>query len=124
HQFADRSTLGAMRSPIDRAVPTRLLADPYAVGYFRSNRAANGAMRTDILVDGDRSARCGRRARLRFAHTRERQGSEGCEAACGKPRAAQEGTTIEMLARFSGKRGERATVLFTFGSLDQHGRLP
>src|ERR1700751_977942 len=31
HEFAHRGALGAMRAAIDRAVPARLLADPYAV---------------------------------------------------------------------------------------------
>src|SRR6476620_10683552 len=101
-----------MRAPINRAVPTRLLADPYAIGYFRSNRAANGAMRTDVLVNGDRIARRGRWAGLRFAHARERQGSQGGEAGGGKARAAQEGAAIEMLVRATGEGGERAAMLF------------
>jgi len=123
HELPHRRALGAMRAPIDRTVKTRLLADPHAIGYFRGNRATNSAMRTDVLVDGDRCARRGWRTGLRLAHARERKGSQGGEAACGKARAAQKGTTIEMLVRVTGEGGERAAVLFAFGSLDQHGRL-
>ena len=54
HQFAHRGALGAMRAAIDRTIPARLLADPDAVGDFRRDRAADRAMRTDALADGDR----------------------------------------------------------------------
>ena len=93
-----------MRAAIDRAVPTRLLADPYAVGYFRSNGAADGAMRTDVLVDGDRGARRGRRAGLGLAHAGERQGAQGGETAGSQTRAAQEGAAIETLDSIDRRR--------------------
>src|SRR4051794_8356811 len=45
HEFANRSALCAMRAAIDRAVPSRLLPDPYAVLNFRDHRAADRAVR-------------------------------------------------------------------------------
>src|SRR6266851_10445931 len=52
HEFAHRSTLGAMRSAIDRRIPARLLPDPDPVEHFRGHRASDGAMRADALANG------------------------------------------------------------------------
>ena len=95
HEFAHRSAFGAMRATIDRAVPARLLADPHAVGHFRSHRAADRAMRADALADGDRGAWRGRRTGLRLAHAGERQRAQGRETAGSQARAAQESAAIE-----------------------------
>src|SRR4051812_9357596 len=111
-----------MRAAIDRTVPARLLADPHAIGYFRSNRATNCAMRADVLVDGNRRARCGRRSGLCLAHAGERQRAQSRETTSGKTRAEQKTATIETLAGVAGKDGQ-AALLFAFGPLDQHGRL-
>ena len=41
HEFAHRGALGAMRTAIDRAVISRLLADPHAILDFSHNAAAD-----------------------------------------------------------------------------------
>ena len=59
NELAYGGPLGAMRAAIDWAVPARLLTDPHAVRNFSRDRAADGAMRTDVLADRYRGALCG-----------------------------------------------------------------
>src|SRR5260370_21011266 len=53
HVVAHRCALGAVRAASDRTVPSRFLFDPHAVGHMGDDRAADRAMRADILVDRD-----------------------------------------------------------------------
>src|SRR5262249_57018524 len=76
YQFAHRRALGAMRAAIDRAVPTRLLADPHAVLHFGGDGAADRAMGADVLANLDRRARLGRRPGFGLAYAAERQDAE------------------------------------------------
>ena len=125
HELAHRGALGAMRAAVDRRVPARLLADPHAVCDLGDHRAADRAMRADVLADGDLRARGRRRAGLRLAHAGERQRAERGETAGDEPRAAQEA---------NGGRGAPSgwpcsapasapRAALAFRSPDQHGRL-
>src|SRR3979411_1861892 len=60
-ELAHRRALRAGRAAVDRRIPARLLADPHPVGDFRHHRAADRAVRADVLADGDRDARTGGR---------------------------------------------------------------
>src|SRR6516225_216936 len=80
-ELAHRCTLGAMRTAIDRAVPTRFLPDPYAVGDLGRNRAADRAMRADALADRDLRSRCRWGAGVGLAHAAERQRAERRQSA-------------------------------------------
>src|SRR6185437_12045502 len=97
YEFAYRRALGAMRTTIKGTVPTRLLADPNAIGNFRRNRAAHCAMRADVLVNGNRCAGHRRWTGLRLAYAGERQRAQGCDTAGGETRSAQKSTTIETI---------------------------
>ena len=95
HQLAHRGALGAMRAAVDRRIPAGLLADPDAVGHLRHHRAADRAVRADVLADGDRDAGRGGRTGLGLAHAAERQRAERGETAGHQAGAAQEGAAIE-----------------------------
>ena len=124
HQFAHRRALGAMRAAVDRAIPAGLLADPHAVRDFGDHRAADRAVRADVLADGDLRTRRRRRTGLGLAHAAERQRAERGETARHQAGAAQEGATVERAIRLTLQRGgERAAACLTFRPLDQHGRL-
>ena len=104
HEFAHRGAFGAMRAAVDRAVPTRLLADPHAVGHFGGDGAADRAMRADAFADGHRGAWRGRRAGLGLTHAGERQRAERRETAGGQTGAAQESAAIEPSIRIDRRR--------------------
>src|SRR5512132_1501141 len=125
HELAHRSTLGAIRAAIERGVPAGLLADPHAVRDFRHHRAADRAMRADVLADGDLGAGGRRGARLRLAHAPKRERAEGGETTGDQAGATQESAAVEAAVILALQRaGERAATSLTFGSLDQHGCLP
>jgi hypothetical protein len=123
HDLARRSTLGAMRAAVDRAIPGRLLADPHAVLDFGEHGAADRAMRADVFADS--GTRTGRRSGgLGVAYAGQRQRADGGKSACSEARAAQERAAIEIAACLVCKRGGKGAVAcLTFGSFDQHGRL-
>src|SRR6185295_12171097 len=123
HELAHRGALGAMRAAVDRRFPARLLADPYAVRHFGHHRAADRAVRADVLADGDLRAGRRRRTGLRLAHAAKRQCAERSDAAGDQAGAAQEGAAVEAAARLALQRArQRAAAGLTFGSFDQHGR--
>src|SRR5207245_157310 len=99
HELAHRGALGAMRAAVDRRIPAGLLANPYAVRNFRHHRAADRAMRADVLADGDLRAGGRRRTCLGLAHARERQCAERGETAGYEAGAAQKSATIERAIR-------------------------
>src|SRR5262249_39266291 len=110
---------------VDRRIPAGLLADPHAVRDFRHHRAADRAMRADVLTDGDLRASGRRGAGLGPAHARERQCAKRGETAGGEARADKEGAALETVVGLllQAVGGPAATSL-TFRSLDQHGCLP
>src|SRR4029450_6522619 len=125
HELAHRSPLGAMRAAIERGIPAGLLADPHAVCDFRHDRAADRAMRADVLADRDLRPGWRRRAWLCVAHAAKRQRAKSRETAGDQAGAAQESAAIEAAVALAWQRaGERAATSLTFGSLDQHGCLP
>src|SRR5262249_57870930 len=83
-KLTPRRTLGAMRTAIDRAVPTRFLTDPYAVGDLGRNRAADRAMRANVLADRDLRTRHRWGAGAGLAHAAERQRAERRQSARGE----------------------------------------
>ena len=99
HQFARRRALGAVRAAIDRRIPARLLADPDAVRHFRHQRAADRAVRADVLADG--GAGDLRAGRFRLADGAERQRAERGQTAGHQAGTAQEGTTVETADRLT-----------------------
>src|SRR5262249_47135350 len=117
--------LASLRTAVDRRSPAVPLAEPHAVRDFRDHRAADRAMRADVLTDGDLRARGRRGAGLGPAHARERQCAKRGETAGGEARAAQESAAIETAIGLALQRaGEPAATSLTFRSLDQHGCLP
>src|SRR4029078_5667635 len=123
-ELAYRGALGAVRTAVDRTIPARLLADPYAIGDFSGDGAADRTMRTDAFADRYCGAGGGRRTRFGLAHRGQGHAAERGETAGGDAGAAQEGTAIEA-ARLCGQRaGEVAAANLTVRFLDQHGRLP
>ena len=111
HVVAHRRALAAMRAAIDRAVPARLLADPHAVGDLGDDRAADRAMRADILADRHRRAGRRRRAGLGLADAAERQRAERGEGAGGEAGTAQEVATIDAAGCLAGSAvGQRAAA--------------
>src|SRR6185437_4833564 len=120
-QLAYRGAFGAMRAPIDRRIPARLLADPDAVGDFRRDRAADRTMRADTLVDRRAGSKRTSRSSLGFPHASQRQGADCREAACNKAGSAQESTAIETGTTICSKSRERTAARLSFRSLDQHG---
>src|SRR6185503_65558 len=123
-EFAHRSALGAVRAAIDRRVPTRLLADPDAIGDFGGDRAADRAVRADALADGRAGRERTGRGGVGLAHGGERQRADRGERAGGKPRAAQEGAAVDAGGR-AGQRGRQpALPRGAFGFANEHGRLP
>src|SRR5450631_226139 len=98
HVVADRRTLAAMRSAIDRAIVVRLLADPHAICDLCDHRTADRTMGADILAGRNRRTGGRWRTSLRLANAAERQIAErrqrpGCEAG-----ALQESTAIRISA--------------------------
>src|SRR5260370_40847495 len=89
HELEHRGALGAMRAAVDRRIPAGLLADPYAVRNFRHHRAADRAMRADVLADGELRAGGGRRACPGLARAPERQSAEPGATAHDEAGAAQ-----------------------------------
>src|SRR5262249_42513047 len=125
HEFAHGGALGAMRAAVDRRIPTGLLADPHAVRNFGHHRAADPAMRADVLSDGVLLARGRPMTRLRLALARQPQRTECSGTAGDEAGAAQESATIERAIRRALQgAGERTAAGVTFRSLDQHGSLP
>src|SRR5262249_38657550 len=125
HELTHRGALGAMRTAVDRRIPSRLLADPHAVRHFGDDRAADRAMGAAVLANGHCGAGLRRRPRLGLAHARERQAPERCQRSGGEARLAQEAAAVEAaigLALQDG--GERAPAGLTFSPFDQHGCLP
>ena len=102
YQFAHGGALGAMRAAIDRAVPSRLLADPNVVCDFGQYRAADRAMRADAFAHRNLCAGGRRRTGLRLSHRAKRKRAERRQAA-GDAGAAQESAAIQ--ARFGGLTG-------------------
>src|SRR5262249_14498472 len=62
HDLARGRAFRTMRAAIDRRLPCRLLADPYAVGDLRGHRATDRAECAYALADGDGRAGLDRRA--------------------------------------------------------------
>src|SRR5258708_40355229 len=92
---------------------------------MRDDRAADRAMRADILADRDRGAGRRRWTSLGCANGTERQSTERGKAASGEPRAAQEAATIDAVACLRREHaGKRAAASLTFCPLDQHDRAP
>src|SRR5450759_1464047 len=120
HRLARRCALGAMRSAVDRRIPTRFLADPDAVRHFGGNGAADRTVSADVLADGgagDIGA-----GRFRLAHADERERADGCEASRNQTGLTQEAAAIETAARLiADRRYETAATCLAFCSLDQHG---
>src|SRR5262245_37865075 len=109
-----------MRTAIDRAFPTRLLADPHTVRHFGKHGAADRAVRADILANG-RPADVRTRG-FGFLHTRERQRADRCKAAGHQAGTTQEATTIETNARLTAdSRCKAAATRLALCSFDQHG---
>src|SRR5258708_1299455 len=88
HELTHRSALGAVRAAVDRTIPARLLADPHAVRHFGGDRAADRAMRADVLAQDDFRAHGGGRASCGLSHRAEGQGAQCGEAARDAARAA------------------------------------
>src|SRR5262249_39293383 len=125
HELANRSALGAVRAAADRAIPTGFLTNPYAVGDFGNDRAADRTVGADRLGrSNDGAGRC-RRTGFRASHADERQRTQGSQAAGRQARATQKGTAIEAAGQVTSKCcGEVAAARFAFRSLDQHGWPP
>src|SRR5215831_2744426 len=123
-QLAYRRPLGTMRAAIDRTVPTRLLSDPDAVGDLGRDGAANRAVSTDALADGNLRTRRRRRSSLGLAHGAEPQGSNGGDTAGGEPGTAQECAAVETAIRCRHLVRERTAANVPFFALDQHDCLP
>src|SRR5262245_38945422 len=68
HELTHRSALGAVRAAVDRGIPAGLLSNPHAVGDLGHDRAADRAVRADVLPDGDLRAGRRRGTRLGLAH--------------------------------------------------------
>ena len=126
HELAHRGALGAMRAAIDRAVPARLLADPHAVRDLGDDRAADRAMRADVLADGDLRRRAGGGGPASALRTLP----SGSAPSAARPPAARPERRRKVrrsrrAVRLAGKRGgERAAACLAFRSLDQHGVPP
>ncbi len=124
HIVSHGRALAAVRAAIDRAVPTRLLTGPHAVGDLGDDRAADRAMRADILADRHRCARRRRRASLGLADSTERQSTERGKAAGGEARTAQKAATIKTATCLDREfRNKRAAASFALCPLDQHDGL-
>src|SRR5262245_10100022 len=77
---------GAVCAEVERAVPARLLADPYAVLHFGNDRAADRAVRAHRLPDLDLAAAgggCGRFGLLYSARGQRRCGGETADGEAG-----------------------------------------
>ena len=99
--------------------------DPHAVGDLGDDRAADRAMRADVLPGRQRRAGRRRRAGLGLADCAERQRAERGKAAGGEARTAQEAATIETTACLDWEsRNKDAAVSFALCPLDQHDGLP
>ena len=96
HVVANRRTLAAMRSAIDRAVVVRLLADPHAIRDFGDNRAADRTMGADILAGRDRRPRRRWRTSFGLAYAAKREIAERRQRSDGETGALQEGTAIRV----------------------------
>ncbi len=121
HQLANRRAFGAVRAAIDRRFPAGLLTDPHAFRHFGNDRAADRAMRADVLADGDRGAGLGRRAGFRLADAGQRQRAERGKTARDEAGAAQERPAIEAGVGLARQRlRKRTAASLTFRSLDQH----
>ena len=121
HELAHRRALGAMRAAIDRRFPAGLLPDPHAFRHFGDHRAADRAMRADVLADGDRGAGLRRRAGFGPTDARQRQGAKSGETTGDQAGAAQERPAIEAGIGLARQRVRKRTAAsLTFRSLDQH----
>ena len=124
HVVANRRSLAAMRSAIDRAVVIRLLADPHAVCDFGNDRAADRAMGAYILAG--RNGRAGRRRRtgFRFPHTAERQIAESRQAPAAIPERFRKVRRSEPRWSLPPAGSGSSANAMTFRPPDQHGCLP
>src|SRR6187399_1196618 len=114
-----------MRAAIDRRIPSGFLTDPHAVLHFGNDRAADRAMRADVLADGDAGAGRHGAGGLGVAHAGKRQSADRRQSACGETGATQEGPAIKTPDRLISKRGgEAAAALLAFCSSDEHGPPP
>src|SRR5262249_40399061 len=110
-----------VRAAIDGTVPSRFLFDPHAVGHVGDDRAADRAMRADILADRHRGAGSRRWTGLRLADSTDRQSSDRGEAAGDDARSAQKTATIEIATCLRPERCiERAAAKVALCPLDQH----
>src|SRR3546814_14972383 len=94
HGFSNAGALDAMRAPVDRAVPGRLLTGPHPVLDLGSHRAADRAMRADALFNLDRYARLRRADRRDLPDGAELKNTGRRQPARRETGAAQEGSTI------------------------------
>ena len=107
-------------------VPAGLLADPHAVRDFGHDRAADRAVRADVLADGDLRRRRGGGGPASALRTLP----SGSAPSAARPpatrperrRKARRSSAAVRLALQRG--GERAAARLTFRSLDQHGCSP
>ena len=104
HVVAHRRALAAMRAAIDRAVPSRLLADPHTVRDLGHDGAADRAMGAHVLADRYGCARRRRRAGLGLADASGRKCAERREPAGREAGAAQEAAAIEFTASAAPRR--------------------
>src|SRR3546814_18696158 len=95
HEFAHAGALDAMRAPVDRAVPGRLLTGPHPVLDLGSHRAADRAMRADALFNLDRYARLRRADRRGLPDGAELKSIGRPHPARPETGVAQEGPTID-----------------------------
>src|SRR3546814_264565 len=95
HEFAHAGALDAMRAPVDRAVPGRLLTGPHPVLDLGSHRAADRAMRADALFNLDRYARLRRADRRGLPAGAELKSTGRRQPARRETGAAQAGSTID-----------------------------
>src|SRR5688500_8059484 len=97
HDLPDRRPLGAMRAAVERTVPGRLLAGPHPVLHLRRHRAADRAVRTDVLSDLDRNAGLRRADRFGLLDRAKLKTADGREPADSQAGATQEGAAVDRL---------------------------
>jgi hypothetical protein len=106
HVIANHRALAAMGAAINGTVAVGLLADPYAVGDFGNDGAADRAMGANILAPRDRRGRGRRLSSLGAADVAERQRAERRQAPRGEARALQETAPIQAAFRLALNRGD------------------
>ena len=123
HVVAHGRSLAAVRATIDRGVPARLLPGPHAIGDLGNHRAADRAMRADVLAPRHNSAGRRRRAGLSLADSPDRQGAERGQSASNEAGTAQKAAAIEIAGGRGRECWKRAAGRLLLCSLDQHQDL-